>query len=291
MADTGLISDKAMDWLKSVHYSEKPHDQRMTLIFADAKRLGSLKDAVLQHGVTDDVLAHSVTNIDYLFPDAKNVTPTPQFIDRDQAWVSVVMSKTHHTPFSRIKSSFANITADEARAKGYAKGKKKLDEVFTLLKRTTTPQTIYKKQTLDRDDILDITDFDVVSWIRGEMRGKLDEEIARAILVGDGRLSSSDDKIQEARSRKPMFGLSGPMMICLPSRLRLWITLRRQKLLMSVFLQGKIIRVLETRSSSRPLQCLQRCSCPRIPRATECTRIRLNWQLQCWSMTLLLFRL
>jgi HK97 family phage prohead protease len=170
-------------------------------IFADAQRCGSLRDAVLQHGVTNEVLAHSVTDIETLFPDAKNVTATPQFIDRDQAWVSVVMSKTHHTPFSRIKSSFANITADEARARGYVKGKKKLDEVFTLLKRTTTPQTIYKKQTLDRDDILDITDFDVVSWIRGEMRGKLDEEIARAILVGDGRLSFSDDKIQEANIR------------------------------------------------------------------------------------------
>ena len=161
-------------------------------IFADAKRYGSLKDSVLAHGIEQ---------IDYLFPDARNVTDTPQFIQRDMGWVQKVMSSVHRTPFSRIKSILANITEDDARAKGYIKGKQKKDEVFTLLKRTTTPTTIYKKQKLDRDDIVDITDFDVVAWIKSEMRMMLDEEIARAILVGDGRLSSSDDKINEQNIR------------------------------------------------------------------------------------------
>ena len=161
-------------------------------IFADAKRYGSLKDSVLAHGIEQ---------IDYLFPDAKNVTDTPQFIQRDMGWVQKVMNSVHHTPFSRIKSVLADITEDDARAKGYIKGNLKKDEVFTLLKRTTTPTTIYKKQKLDRDDVVDITDFDVVAWLKSEMRMMLDEEIARAILVGDGRLSSSDDKINEQNIR------------------------------------------------------------------------------------------
>ena len=161
-------------------------------IFADAKRYGSLKDSVLAHGIQQ---------IDYLFPDAKNVTDTPQFIQRDMGWVQKVMNSVHRTPFSRIKSVLANITEDDARAKGYIKGKQKIDEVFTLLKRTTTPTTIYKKQKLDRDDMVDITDFDIVAWIKSEMRMMLDEEIARAILVGDGRLASSDDKINELNIR------------------------------------------------------------------------------------------
>lgn len=161
-------------------------------IFADAKRYGSLKDSVLAHGIEQ---------IDYLFPDAKNVTDTPQFIQRDMGWVQKVMNSVHHTPFSRIKSVLADITEDDARAKGYIKGNQKKDEVFTLLKRTTTPTTIYKKQKLDRDDVVDITDFDVVAWLKSEMRMMLDEEIARAILVGDGRLSSSDDKINEQNIR------------------------------------------------------------------------------------------
>jgi len=161
-------------------------------IFADAKRYGSLKDSVLAHGIEQ---------IDYLFPDAKNVTNTPQFIQRDMGWVQKVMNSVHHTPFSRIKSILADITEDDARAKGYIKGNLKKDEVFTLLKRTTTPTTIYKKQKLDRDDVVDITDFDVVAWLKSEMRMMLDEEIARAILVGDGRLSSSDDKINEQNIR------------------------------------------------------------------------------------------
>ena len=164
----------------------------MEAIFADAKRYGSLKDSALAHGIEQ---------IDYLFPDAKNVTTTPQFIQRDMGWVPKVMNSVHHTPFSRIKSILADITEDDARAKGYIKGKQKKDEVFSLLKRTTTPTTIYKKQKLDRDDVIDITDFDVVAWLKTEMRMMLDEEIARAVLVGDGRLASSDDKINEQNIR------------------------------------------------------------------------------------------
>ena len=164
----------------------------MEAIFADVKRYGSLRDTVLAHGIE---------NIDYLFPDAKNVTDTPQFIQREMGWVQKVMNSVHHTPFSRIKSILADITEDDARAKGYIKGNLKKEEVFSLLKRTTTPTTIYKKQKLDRDDVVDITDFDVVAWLKSEMRVMLDEEIARAALVGDGRLSSSDDKINEQNIR------------------------------------------------------------------------------------------
>ena len=168
----------------------------MEMIISDAKRYGSLKESFMAHA--DD---YGITGIDYLFPDAKNLDTPPQFIKRDDSWVSKVMNGTHHTPFSRIKSMFADITEDEARAKGYIKGKLKKEEVFSLLKRTTTPTTIYKKQKLDRDDVIDITDFDVVAWLKSEMRMMLDEEIARAILVGDGRLSSSDDKINESNIR------------------------------------------------------------------------------------------
>lgn len=157
-------------------------------ILADGKRYGSLKDSVLAHGID---------NIDYLFPDAKNVAATPEFIKRQDTWVTKVLSAVHHTPFSRIKSTYADITTEDARAKGYIKGKMKKEEVFSLLKRTTSPTTIYKKQKLDRDDVVDITDFDVVSWLKAEMRMMLNEEIARALLIGDGRLSSSDDKINE----------------------------------------------------------------------------------------------
>lgn len=164
----------------------------MQAIISDAKRYGSLKDAVLAHGID---------HIDYLFPEAATVENMPSFIQRDMSWVGEVMNAVHHTPFSRIKSIFANITEDDARAKGYIKGKKKKDEIFTLLKRTTSPTTIYKKQKLDRDDVVDITDFDVVAWLKSEMRLMLDEEIARAILVGDGRVSSSDDKINEQNIR------------------------------------------------------------------------------------------
>lgn len=168
----------------------------METIIGDAKRFGSLKESFLAHA--DE---YGIEQIDYLFPEAKTLNNPPEFIKRDTGWVSTVMGAVHHTPFSRIKSVFANITEDEARAKGYIKGNLKKEEVFSLLKRTTTPTTIYKKQKLDRDDVIDITDFDVVAWLKSEMRVMLDEEIARAILIGDGRLSSSDDKINESNIR------------------------------------------------------------------------------------------
>ena len=171
------------------------HDE-MTAILTDAKRYGSLKESVLQHKET-----FGIENINILFPDYKNMNVPPEFIKRDTGWVAQVMNGVSHTPFSRIKSVFADITADDARARGYMKGNLKKEEVFTLLKRTTDPQTIYKKQKLHRDDVIDITSFDVVAWIKAEMRMMLDEEIARAILVGDGRLSSSDDKIKETNIR------------------------------------------------------------------------------------------
>lgn len=164
----------------------------MMAVIADAKRFGSLKESAISHGITD---------IDYLFPDAKNLNAPPDFIKREMGWVSEVMGGVHHTPFSRIKSMFADLTEADARAKGYIKGNLKLEEVFGLLKRTTTPTTIYKKQKLDRDDVIDITDFDVVAWLKSEMRMMLDEEIARAVLVGDGRNGASDDKINETNIR------------------------------------------------------------------------------------------
>ena len=157
-------------------------------IFRDAKRYGSLKESVLNHGIDQ---------VDYLFPDDKNLTNVPTFIQRDQAWVREVMNGVHHTPFSKVKSMFADITEDDARAKGYIKGKMKKEEFFSLLKRSTGPTTVYKKQKMDRDDIIDITDFDIVAWLKTEMRMMLDEELARAFLIGDGRLASSDDKIDE----------------------------------------------------------------------------------------------
>ena len=193
----------------------------MQQIFADAKRLGSLRDAVNENFEEGGVLAHAIPtdgmvgpssatasqtygfrDPDMLFPEYKSVNGnTPEWLKRNTEWVSVVMNGVHRTPFSRIKTTYADITEDEARARGYIKGNLKKEEVFTLLKRTTDPQTIYKKQKMDRDDIVDIIDFDVVAWIKAEMRIMLDEEIARAILIGDGRLASSDDKIQEAHVR------------------------------------------------------------------------------------------
>lgn len=185
------------------------HDD-FKMIAKDAKRLGSFKEAVLEHMQEGGVLAHAagdiadrngnavtygIADIDYLFPDAKNLNTPPEFIQRDMGWVKVVINGTHHTPFSRVKSMFANITMEEARAKGYIKGNLKKEEVFTLLKRTTDPQTIYKKQKMDRDDVIDITDFDVIRWLKAEMRMMLEEEIARAILIGDGRSSDDDDHI------------------------------------------------------------------------------------------------
>lgn len=176
------------------------HDA-MATIFNDAQkgRL-TLKEA------TEDYLSHAegdygIKDIGTLFPEYHELNKPPKFIDRDQTAVAVIMNGVKHVPFSRVKTTFADITADEARARGYTKGKKKIEEVFTLLKRTTDPQTIYKKQKFDRDDIIDITDFDVVSWVKVEMRGKLDEELARAIMVGDGRSSVDDSKISESHIR------------------------------------------------------------------------------------------
>lgn len=161
-------------------------------IIGEARRRGSLKDAFLEHGITD---------IDTLFPDAQTIDKTPGFIQRDNGWVAGVMAAVHKTPFSRVKSIFADITEDEARAKGYIKGTQKKDEVFKMLKRVTTPVTVYKKQSLDRDDMLDITDFDMIPWLKGEMRMMLNEELARAFLFGDGRSTSAEDKINEQNIR------------------------------------------------------------------------------------------
>lgn len=177
------------------------HSEFMEIV-SEAKRKGSMKDAFLEHNITEiPYLAHSITNVGNLFPESKAVSRVPEVVDRDQTWVGNVMASVKHTPFSRVKSFYANITADEARAKGYIKGAKKVEEVITALKRTTDPQTVYKLQKMDRDDIIDITDFDVVAWLKGEMRGKLDEEIARAILIGDGRSSSSADKVDPLKIR------------------------------------------------------------------------------------------
>lgn len=171
----------------------------METIINDAKKFGSMKESFLAHA--DEF---GIDNVEYLFPDVQNVTRTPEFIKRDTGWVSKVMGAVHKTPFSRIRSIFADITADDARAKGYIKGKLKKEEVFSLLKRTTSPTTIYKKQKMHRDDVIDITDFDVVAWLKAEMRLMLDEEIARAVLIGDGRLASDDDHI-DANCIRPVF--------------------------------------------------------------------------------------
>jgi len=174
-----------------------------TAIISDLKRYGSLRDSVIAH--TDDettvTYPYGIENMDYLMPEYRNLNTPPEFIKRDTGWVAKVMAGVHHTPFSRIKSMFANITEDEARAKGNLVAHMKKEEVFSLLKRTTDPQTVYKKQKFDRDDLIDITDFDVVAWVKSEMRMMLDEELARAYLIGDGRLSSDDDKIQENHIR------------------------------------------------------------------------------------------
>lgn len=188
----------------------------MDAIFSDAKRCGSLREA-FENYTDGGELAHSIDTTgmdvatgtqtygfndpDMLFPEYKAFKTQPEWISRRMDWVSVVMNGVHRSPFSRVKSVYANITEDEARAKGYIKGNQKVSEVFSTLKRTTDPQTIYKLQKMDRDDIIDITDFDVVAWIKAEMRVMLDEEIARAILIGDGRLPDSDDKIQENHVR------------------------------------------------------------------------------------------
>ena len=172
----------------------------LKIIVSDAQRLGSLKESFLAHASE-----FGIEDIDFLFPDAKTLSNSPDFISRRMEWVQDVLSNTKHSPFSRIKSVAADITADEARAKGYVKGNLKKDEIIKLLKRVTTPKTVYKKQKLDRDDIVDITDVDVVAWLKAEMRLMLDEEIAAAILVGDGRESDDEDKIDEDHVRPIAF--------------------------------------------------------------------------------------
>lgn len=179
-----------------VDQSSLTHAQMETIIKDAKSGTVTMKGSFLAHA--DE---YGIKDIDWLFPEAKNLQNTPEFISRKMEWVSTVMDGVHRTPFSRIKSMFADITEDQARAKGYIKGNLKKEEVFSLLKRSTDPTTIYKKQKLDRDDVIDITDFDVIAWIKAEMRIMLDEEIARAILVSDGRLASDDDKIDESHVR------------------------------------------------------------------------------------------
>lgn len=162
-----------------------------------AKSHGTMKAAFEDAGMDSDELAHSIDNIDWLFPEDHLLDTPPRIIDKPDDWVSVVMGAVHHIPFSRFKSMFADLTEEDARAKGYIKGNFKKEEVFGLLRRSTSPTTVYKKQKLDRDDVIDITSFDVVAWLKQEMRLKLNRELALAYLLGDGRLAASEDKIDE----------------------------------------------------------------------------------------------
>lgn len=173
-------------------------------IIATASKHGTLRDAFLDEGITGDELAHSIENMDYLFPDDHNLDTVPRIVDRDQTWVDKVMNGVHHVPFARVKVMFADLTEDEARAKGYIKGNYKKEQVFKLLKRSTTPTTVYKKQRFDRDDIVDMSTMDVVGFVKKEQRGKLNEELGMAFLIGDGRDDASDDKINELNIR-PIF--------------------------------------------------------------------------------------
>ena len=178
-----------------IRHADEFVQEELDAVFADARRNGRLSDSVISHAQN-----YGIQNIDILFPDAQAIRNTPDFYGRRTEWVNSVLNNTQHVPFSRIKSMYADITADEARARGYTldreHNKRKIEEVFNVLKRVTTPQTVYKKQKLDRDDIIDITSFDVVAWLKQEMRIMLDEEIARAVLVGDGRDVSDESKIR-----------------------------------------------------------------------------------------------
>ncbi len=212
---------------ESDNYTQSLIHDAMETVIADGPKYGSLRKSY-EHHMNDGALAHAIdttgmttpsawtpdgngayatgtgygiNGIDYLFPEARELHNPPEFIKRDTDWVDVVLGGVHKTPFSRIKTTFANITEDEARAKGYIKGNQKKDEFFALMKRITTPQTVYKKQKFDRDDIIDITDMNIVAWVKTEMRMMLNEELARAILIGDGRSISSDDKINESNIR------------------------------------------------------------------------------------------
>lgn len=188
----------------SVQHSASLSHSDVEDIVKDARKTGSLKEAFLEHADK-----YGIEDIDFLFPDARNIENSPEFLKRRDEWVASVMSGIKKSPFSRIKSTVADITAEEARARGYVKGNLKKEEVIKLLRRKTEPTTIYKKQKLDRDDVLDITDLDVIAWIKAEMRMMLDEEVARAILIGDGRSEISDDKIDEDRIRP--IALDDPM--------------------------------------------------------------------------------
>ena len=213
-AEHGDYYDDEEDYLMHTNVFENPQEEFLAHadaffseestanIFKDAKRIGSLKEAVLQHAAANNIVdENGDPAIDWLFPDAKTLENIPEWINIKQDFVKEFMDRVHKSPFSRVKSMFADITEAEARAKGYTKGNKKLDEVFKLLKRVTTPTTVYKKQTIDRDDVIDITDFDVIAWLKAEMRVKLDEELVRAMLVGDGRTDLSPDKINEQNIR------------------------------------------------------------------------------------------
>ena len=180
-------NDKSTEVIK-----HSANDAEIMAAVADAKRYGSMKESFLAHGIED---------VEWLFPDDHVLDVPPKIIDNDQSWGSVVMNGVKHVPFSRVKSMYADLTEEDARAKGYIKGNFKKEQVFGLLKRSTSPTTIYKKQKMDRDDMIDITSVDVAAWLKSEMRVKLNEEIARAILIGDGRDASSDDKINEQNIR------------------------------------------------------------------------------------------
>lgn len=180
----------------AVDRGPKLEHSQIKAIFADAESYGTLSESVMAHAQN-----YGISNIELLFPEAKEINNPPEFVQKEKPWVQAIVGATKHTPFAKVRTTFADISSDDARARGYQKGKLKKEEVFKLLRRETTPQTIYKKQKLDRDDILDITDFDVVSWIKAEMQVKLKEELARAILFGDGRSVTSDDKIQEDHIR------------------------------------------------------------------------------------------
>jgi HK97 family phage prohead protease len=199
------INEKGETIMKTNVFDQTTQDEAQNVlsheqigaILGDAKRFGSLKESFIAHAEE-----YGFDPIDILFPDAKDVDPGgPTTIKRNDAWVADVLGNTNHTPFSRIRTRFADITLDDARAKGYVTGEKKKEEIIPLTKRITTPTTIYKKQKLDRDDMVDITDFDVVVWLKKEMRGMLDEELARAILIGDGRIVGDEDKINESNIR------------------------------------------------------------------------------------------
>lgn len=204
-ADATELLHSAMEFAKKNRLSMRQVIQDAVDQANDANETNYTMDEVMHTAMGGDAISHSITNIGELFPNYQSVNKTPYLIQRDMGWVSKVMNSVHHTPFSRIKSTAANITADEARAKGYVKGNQKAEEVVVALGRTTDPQTVYKLQKMDRDDIIDITDFDVVAFLKVEMRMMLDEEIARAILIGDGRAVDSPDKIKTDKVR-PILG-------------------------------------------------------------------------------------